>query len=139
MMLSEHYWSSHHGLRDGFFVRPGIRPMGAGLDLHGRRKEAREAPVEIGLTQLAIEEVIFVLALLVVNTRSAAWSGVTEGPPVWRRAGCRRMDAVRSEPGLCAIPAETCRPAHAWLHSSYETKAESKETIEASLLRCFAP
>ena len=58
-------------------------------------------------------------ALRVVNTRSAAWQGVTEGlgPLAWRRAGLPTyIDAMGIEPGRCALPAETRRPAHAWLH-----------------------
>ncbi|TVP56438.1 MAG: PAS domain S-box protein [Gemmatimonadales bacterium] len=55
----------HHGFRGEFFENPQIRAMGAGRDLHGQRKDGARVPVEIGLTPVATEEGLFVLASVV--------------------------------------------------------------------------
>jgi len=43
---------AHVGHRTGYFRRPGVRLMGRGLDLHGRRKDGTEFPVEVSLSPL---------------------------------------------------------------------------------------
>lgn len=63
----------HPGLRDGFFEKPQSRSMGAGRDLHGRRKDGVEIPVEIGLNPIKTDEGLFVLASVVdISARKRA-------------------------------------------------------------------
>ena len=55
----------HPDLRGTFHANPQSRPMGAGRDLFGRRKDAVEIPVEIGLNPIETDEGVFVLASVV--------------------------------------------------------------------------
>jgi PAS domain S-box-containing protein len=44
--------ATHRALREAFLRGPEARPMGAGRDLSGRRKDGSEVPVEIGLNPI---------------------------------------------------------------------------------------
>ncbi|MCR4336893.1 MAG: PAS domain S-box protein [Candidatus Omnitrophica bacterium] len=57
--------SKHQEYREAFIRNPEPRPMGAGRDLYGLRKDGTEVPVEIGLTPVEIMGEIFVLASIV--------------------------------------------------------------------------
>ncbi len=64
-LVPERFRGGHGGFRGGFMADPKMRAMGAGRDLYGLRKDGSEVPVEIGLTPVATEEGLFVLASVV--------------------------------------------------------------------------
>jgi PAS domain S-box-containing protein len=64
MLIPDRYHARHPEHRNGFFRQPKARPMGAGLDLWGRRSDGAEFPVEISLSPLQTEEGVLATATI---------------------------------------------------------------------------
>ena len=65
MLVPERFRARHPELRQTFFLDPQPRPMGAGRDLYGVRKDGSEFPVEIGLNPIETDEGTMVLSAIV--------------------------------------------------------------------------
>src|SRR5262249_51279220 len=64
MLVPEAARGDHVSHRDRYFDSPRTRPMGAGLDLHARRKDGTEFPCEISLSAVAVETGMMALAAI---------------------------------------------------------------------------
>ncbi len=64
-LVPERMRGAHPAFRTGFRNDPRVRSMGAGRELFGVRKDGTEVPVEIGLTPLATEDGLYILAAVV--------------------------------------------------------------------------
>jgi protein-histidine pros-kinase len=64
MLLPQRFRGGHAAHREGYTRDPRYRPMGAGLDLFGQRKDGTEFPTEISLSSLATERGRVVMAAI---------------------------------------------------------------------------
>ena len=64
-LVPARFRGKHADFRAGFFLSPKSRPMGAGRDLFGMRKDGSEVSVEIGLNPIQINDVTFVLVSII--------------------------------------------------------------------------
>ena len=56
VLVPERFWKHHRSYRDHYMVNPQARPMGAGNELYGLKKDGTEFPVEISLSPQHTDE-----------------------------------------------------------------------------------
>ncbi len=64
VFLPRRFRETHISHRDHYFSTPRTRPMGAGLQLFGQRKDGTEFPVDISLKPLLVDDAPHVLAAI---------------------------------------------------------------------------
>lgn len=65
VLIPDRYKPHHQQLRQGFYKNPSNREMGKGRELHGRRKDGTDLPVEVSLSHYRRQDEVFVIAFIV--------------------------------------------------------------------------
>lgn len=64
LLITDRVKAAHPGHRASYFNEPRTRPMGAGLELSGRRADGTEFPAEISLSSIDTEDGVIALAAI---------------------------------------------------------------------------
>src|SRR5690242_1645763 len=79
LLIPHRFHAQHTAHRSGYTTNRQVRPMGAGLELHGLRKDGTEFPVEISLSPMETADGLLVSAAVRdVSDRKAAEARINE-------------------------------------------------------------
>ena len=111
-LVPARFRAAHPAHRAGFLASPHARPMGAGRDLYGLRKDGTEVPVEVGLNPIRTDAGAFVVASVIdISERKRAEAALKQNEERFR------LVAQASNDGLWDVDLLT---GACWWNDSYE-------------------
>ena len=146
MLIPTRFKENHPKLRTSYFTKPESRPMGAGRDLYGMKKDGSEFPIEIGLNPIETDEGKMVLSAIVdISSRKKLeerFRQVVESAPnaMVMIAPSGRIEMVNAQAerlfgydraemlgqGIELLIPQRFRGHHPQLRTAYFTKPESR-------------
>ncbi len=95
MLVPERFREAHVGHRASYSSDPHTRPMGAAMDLIGRRKDGSEFPVDISLSTLETESETLVISIVHdISERKRAEAACRESEEKFRSLVNQAADAI---------------------------------------------
>ncbi len=136
LLVPERFARHHPELRGSFLADPKPRPMGVGRDLHGRRKDGSEFPVEIGLNPIETDDGTMVLAAIVdITERKAAETALRESEHQFRS-----LAAIVESSDDAIIGADLDGVVTSWNKAAERVFGyESSEMVGQSITRLLFP
>jgi PAS domain S-box-containing protein len=96
-LVPERFWERHRAHRLGYVEQPRSRPMGAGLELYGRRQDGTEFPIEVSLGPLQADEGLLITCVLRDITRRKQIADELRASHEQLQALMTRVQTVREE------------------------------------------